>query len=235
VSGIPDAKRGLAARPLRLYAVEIAMIGMVAALLIRYVDLPLALRLSGAQAGTAELGALLQAIRHLGRAEYYLAVALPALLLGGWLVRQGLWVMQGRTLLRAGALVAGTLALGHLLVFLLKQGFARLRPSELARGGGYGFADPFSGEPFTSLPSSHAFTAFAMAAAFSRLQPELRAVFFGAAMLVAVQRMLTQHHFLSDIFVSLFLALMVSEVMHVAWYRIEPILARRLPCRIQSG
>ncbi|MFN4275779.1 MAG: phosphatase PAP2 family protein [Ferrovibrio sp.] len=229
MSGRPDAKRGLAARPLRLYAVEVAMVGMVAALLIRYVDLPLALRLSGVQAGAAELGALLKAIHYLGRGEYYMAVALPALLLGGWLVRQGSRAMQGWSLLRAGVLVAGTLALGHLLVFLLKQVFARLRPSELARGGGYGFADPFSGEPFTSLPSSHAFTAFAMAAVFSRLQPELRAVFFGAALLVAVQRMLTQHHFLSDIFVSLFLALMVSEAVHAAWHRFgRPILARRL-------
>ncbi|MFN4087496.1 MAG: mechanosensitive ion channel domain-containing protein, partial [Alphaproteobacteria bacterium] len=79
-------------------------------------------------------------------------------------------------------------------VFVLKQTLARLRPSELVRSGEYGFAAPFSGEPFTSLPSSHCFTAFAMAAVLSRLQPELRAVFFGAAMLVVAAVVAVSFH-----------------------------------------
>lgn len=216
-----------AAAPLRLYAIEIGVVSIVAALLIQYIDLPLALRLSSTTA--VEPTAVLEIISHLGRGEYYLAVALPALLVGSVLVRRGWQAARGWRLLRIGALITGTLALGHLLVLLLKQMFARLRPSELVQDGEYGFADPFSGEPFTSLPSSHAFTAFAMAAVLSRLKPELRAVFFGAALLVAVQRLLAQHHFLSDIFISLFVALMVSEAMQAAWRRYAPVLARRLP------
>lgn len=222
-------RRSLAAAavaPLRQYAIEIAVVSVVALLLIRYVDLPLALRLSSAAA--SDSGALLEAVSHLGRGEYYLAFAIPGSLLGGWMVYRQRINRRGWTLLRAGTLITGTLAVGHLLVFLLKQTVARLRPSELVEDGSHGFADPFSGEPFTSLPSSHAFTAFAMAAVLSRLKPELRAVFFGAALMVAVQRMMAHHHFLSDIFISLFLALMVSEAVQAAWAKSAPFLARRL-------
>lgn len=215
---------------LRVYAVEIAVVAIVAALLILHVDRPLALHLS--QGIAAWPGASLDALSHLGRGEYYLAFAIPALVLGGWMVRQQRQAVHGWLLLRAGALITGTLACGHLLVFALKQTVARLRPSELMQDGEYGFAAPFSGEPFTSLPSSHCFTAFAMAAVLSHLAPGLRAAFFSAALLVAVQRMLAHHHFLSDVFVSLFLALMVSEAVHAAWRAGAAALARRLAPKV---
>jgi membrane-associated phospholipid phosphatase len=217
---------------LRGYVVEAGAVGTVALLLILYVDLPVARRLAHTISGTAtgDPVLLLDRIAHLGRGEYYLAFAVPGLMLGIWLLLQNNQqrIEQGWRILRASALIAGTLALGHLMVFALKQTVARLRPSEYLEGGLHGFADPFSGAPFTSLPSSHAFTAFAMAAVLSRLQPGLRAVFFGAALLVALQRMMALHHFLSDIFISLFLALMVSEMMQAVWRRSAPLLARRL-------
>lgn len=221
------AKRSLSA--IRSYAVETTVVGLVAVFLIFYVDIPLALRLSHSIPDT-DPAALLAAIAHLGRGEYYLAVAVPGLALGLWLLRrpEQRRRIQGWNILYAGTLVTATLAIGQLLVLLIKQLVARLRPSELVREGLHGFADPFSGEPFTSMPSSHCFTAFAMAAVFSRLKPDLRAVFFGAALLVAVQRMLSHHHFLSDIFISLFLALMVSEAVHAAWRAGSTALARRL-------
>jgi membrane-associated phospholipid phosphatase len=213
----------------RSYAVEVAMIAGAAVLLILYVDLPLARRLAQSAAGEAGLPRL-DALAHLGRGEYYAAGAVLLLGLGLWLLRRP-QVRQRRAgwrLLRVGSLIVGTLAAGHVVVFVLKQSIARLRPAELAMHGDYGFALPFSGEPFTSLPSSHGFTAFAMAAVLSRLQPELRAVMFGAALLVAVQRLLAQQHFLSDIFVSLFLALLVSRAVQAAWQAVAPRLARRL-------
>jgi len=205
---------------------EVPAVAMTAAFLILYVDLPVALRL--AQPAGGDSGALLQTISHLGRGEYYLAGAALLLGLGWWRLRRAEGCQLGSAMLRTGSLILGTLAAGHLVVFALKQVVARLRPSELALHGHYGFAAPFSGEPFTSLPSSHSFTAFAMAAVLSRLQPELRAVFFGAAMLVAVQRLLAQQHFLSDIFVSLFLALMVSATAEAVWQTSAPRLARWL-------
>lgn len=224
------SRRSLTA--LRGYAVETMVVSAVALLLILYIDLPLAQRLAHSLPGSlpGDPVALLETISHLGRGEYYLAFALPGLALGILLLRQRAAhrVAQGWSILRASALVTGTLAIGHLLVLLLKQAIGRLRPAEFMQGGSYGFAEPFSGEPFTSLPSSHAFTAFAMAAVFSRLKPDLRAVFFGAALLVAVQRMMARHHFLSDIFISLFLALMVSEMVHAAWQAGSAALARQL-------
>ena len=210
----------------RRLTAEIPVVAVTAAVLILYVDLPVALR-RAPQTGRGSI-ALLQTISHLGRGEYYLAAAALLLGLGWWRLRRVEGRQLGWVMLRAGSLILGTLALGHLLVFALKQTVARLRPSELVRSGEHGFGLPFSGEPFTSLPSSHGFTAFAMAAVLSRLQPELRAVFFGAAMLVAVQRLLTLQHFLSDIFVSLFLALMVSGAVHAAWQTGAAGLARRL-------
>jgi len=217
--------------PLRLYAIESAVVSGVAALLILHVDRPLALYLSQDIATLPRAG--LDAVAHLGRGEYYLALAIPMAALGLWLLRGRQMMVRGQTmlgwaLLRAGLLITATLAAGHLLVFAMKQGLSRLRPVELMQDGVYGFVTPFSGEPFTSLPSSHCFTAFAMAAVLSRLAPALRAAFFSAALLVAVQRLLAHHHFLSDVFVSLFLALMVSEVMHAVWQAALPALSRRL-------
>lgn len=211
--------------PLRIYAVESLVVTGVAVLLILHVDRPLALHLSQGIAVLA--GTDLEAISVLGRGEYYLAFSIPALLLGLWMLRHH-HVAHGWRLLRAGVLITGTLALGHLLVLAMKQALSRLRPAELMQAGDYGFAAPFSGEPFTSLPSSHCFTAFAMAAVLSRLAPGLRAGFFSAALLVALQRLLAHHHFLSDVFVSLFLALMISEMVETVWRAGSTALARRL-------
>lgn len=208
-------------------ATEAPVVAVVAGFLILYVDLPVALHLAHSTSDAPV--ALLDALSHLGRGEYYLVAAALLLGCGWWRLRRRIDAdRQGWAMLRAGSLILGTLAIGHLLVFALKQTLARLRPSELVRSGESGFGLPFSGEPFTSLPSSHSFTAFAMAAVLSRLQPELRAVFIGAALLVAVQRLLTQQHFLSDIFVSLFLALMVSSAVEAIWQSGAPRLARRL-------
>lgn len=219
------AKRG--PRTWQRYAFEAGIVAVVAVLLIRYIDRPLALRLAQGNPAAASLHPL-DALSHFGHGEYYLIIAAALLGAGSWLVRRQAWHRSGQALLQTGSLIAGTLAIGHLLVFVLKQMVARLRPAELINGDAYGFAAPFSGEPFTSLPSSHGFTVFAMAAVLSRLQPGLRAFFFGTAILVALQRMLAQQHFLSDIFISLFLALMVSEAMHAAWQSGTAALARRL-------
>ena len=202
----------------RRYAVETVMVAGVSLLLIRYVDVPLALHLAY---GAAEAsGMLLDTVSLLGRGEIYLPAGIAMLAAGFLLLHRTAemrWHRLSRTLLHTGTLIVGTLAVGQSLVLALKLLVARLRPIELMGEGNLGFAAPLSGAPFTSLPSSHAFTAFAMAMIFSRLVPGCRAVFFGAAMLVAVQRILAQQHFLSDIFISAFLALMVSEAMQAAW------------------
>jgi membrane-associated phospholipid phosphatase len=125
------------------------------------------------------------------------APALPAL--RPWLP----WwerIRQGSLLLLLTLLTGGpvTLALKHMV--------ARARPSMLLEQGHYGVATPFSGAPFNSFPSSHAFTAFAVAGALAHLLPAWRVPLWGLAAIAGLCRVLTLEHFPSDVLASAFIA-----------------------------
>lgn len=101
-------------------------------------------------------------------------------------------VLDGRrrkTWLAASLL--GPFAIG--LNFLVKLVARRPRP---ALEG----LPPLGGAPSSlSFPSAHATASFAAATAMSRLAPELKLVFFGAAALMAVSRPYLGMHYPSDI------------------------------------
>ena len=99
---------------------------------------------------------------------------------------------------RAGVLLLCTLLSGASITWLLKHLAARARPQVLIAQGFNGFGLPFAGHPFTSFPSSHAFTAFAVAAVAGHLQPALGRPLLALAAAVAACRVLTLEHYPSD-------------------------------------
>lgn len=83
---------------------------------------------------------------------------------------------------------------------------ARARPLLLLEQGHYGLAEAFAGAPFNSFPSSHAFTAFAVACVAARVWPAWRVPCLAAACAVGACRVLTLEHFPSDVLASAFIA-----------------------------
>lgn len=99
-----------------------------------------------------------------------------------------------------------TLLTGGLITLILKQVVARARPSMLLEFDQYGLATPFLGFPFNSFPSSHAFTAFAVACVLAHLIPRWRSTLLLLAALTSLCRVLTLEHFPSDVLASAFIA-----------------------------
>jgi len=116
------------------------------------------------------------------------------------------WKPHCERLLRASLLMLLTLLSGGLITLMLKHAVARARPWLLLEVGYYGIAEGFAGAPFNSFPSSHAFTAFAVACVATRLQPAWRVPLLVAAGTIGVCRVLTLEHFPSDVVASAFIA-----------------------------
>lgn len=116
-----------------------------------------------------------------------------------------------------------TLLLGGVVTLALKHLVARARPSMLIELGYYGVATPFSGTPFNSFPSSHAFTAFAASYVLAYALPTWRTPLHVLAALAAFFRVLTLEHFLSDVLAS---ALIAASCVRFLTARIHGPLSR---------
>jgi membrane-associated phospholipid phosphatase len=107
---------------------------------------------------------------------------------------------------RASLLMLLTLLTGGFMTLVLKHVVARARPFLLLENGHYGFAAPFAGAPFNSFPSSHAFTAFAVAFVLARLLPNWRKCLWALASIPSICRVLALEHFPSDVITSAVIA-----------------------------
>lgn len=82
-----------------------------------------------------------------------------------------------------------------LTITVLKFVFGRYRPRVLFDGGVYGF-EPFSGA--NSFPSGHSQVIFSVAMALWFIYPRYRAAYLIAAVMIALSRVATTVHYLSD-------------------------------------
>ncbi|MDP9965459.1 membrane-associated phospholipid phosphatase [Variovorax paradoxus] len=158
---------------------------------------------------TAERSDLFDTVSDVADARFYgiaalgiyasglLALSVPAL--RHWKHRCEHWV-------RASLLMLLTLLTGGFLTLVLKHVVARARPFLLLENGQYGFAAPFAGAPFNSFPSSHAFTAFAVAFVLADLFPNWRKCLLAVAAIPSTCRVLALEHFPSDVITSAVIA-----------------------------
>ncbi|MGS1009724.1 phosphatase PAP2 family protein [Achromobacter anxifer] len=180
-----------------------------------WVDLPLAVWIK--QSVSEGVNESFEWIGELGESGPYIGVALAFYVIGlvglarGWRnpVR-----MSYASMARGSLLMLSTMAVGGLVVLVLKRSVARARPELFFEKGIYGVGESFSrAQLYNSFPSSHTYAAFAVAVVLGILAPRWRWVFLLLAALVAMSRLVNLDHYLSDVMTAAGIAVLVGHVL----------------------
>ncbi|QVQ26632.1 phosphatase PAP2 family protein [Achromobacter deleyi] len=180
-----------------------------------WVDLPLAIWIKESVSDGVDQS--FEWVGELGESGRYIGVALAFYVIGlvglarGWRnpVR-----MSYAAMARGSLLMLSTMAVGGLIVLVLKRSVARARPELFFEKGIYGLGESFSRvQQFNSFPSSHTYAAFAVAVVLGILAPRWRWVFLLLAALVAVSRLVNLDHYLSDVMTAAGIAVLVGHVL----------------------
>jgi len=192
-----------------------ACFALVLLLMSRWVDQPLTLAIEKHMPPV--VNEVFDYIGFIGDSELYIFVAL-FLYIGSLIaIRRG-WTCPVRVgferLARYGMLVLSSMAVGGLITLVLKKLVARTRPEVLLEDGWHGLVAPFtSGHDYSSFPSSHTLTAFAVAAAVGEIAPRWRVPALLVASLVAISRVINRDHFLSDVTAAAAIGIMVAHYL----------------------
>lgn len=192
-----------------------AALALLAGASARWVDLPLAIWIK--QSVSAGVNESFEWVGELGESGPYIGVALAFYVVGliglarGW--RNPLR-MSYSSMARGSMLMLSTMAVGGVVVLLLKRSVARARPELFFEKGIYGLGESFSrAQQFNSFPSSHTYAAFAVAVVLSILAPRWRVVFLLLAALVAMSRLVNLDHYLSDVMTAAGIAVLVGHLL----------------------
>lgn len=128
---------------------------------------------------------------------------------------------------RGSLLLMAAWIVGGIVTGVLKQTVARARPSVFFEQGFYGLGAAFHGRPFNSFPSSHALTAFVLAAAIAVAAPRWRWPMYAIAVLAGVSRLINLDHFASDVAAAALIA--ITAVHAIKPWFMDP--AYRWPVR----
>jgi undecaprenyl-diphosphatase len=178
--------------------------------------------------GTASLWPV-RAVTDFGKSTYVLwtlglllaAILVVAPRLNGW--SRALWMSFGTRVQYVFLAVLVPVLAGEVLKGLIGRG----RPFVGGEANPFNFAFGSWSEAYSSLPSGHATTAFALAFAVSALWPQARALMFGYAIVIAVSRLVLLAHHPSDV-VAGALTGMIGAMAVRYWYA-----ARRLAFTIR--
>ena len=100
---------------------------------------------------------------------------------------------------------------------VLKIVFSRARPDLLFSQQWYGFYGFKFSAPFWSFPSGHATTIMGFVFALCALWPKYRYLFLLYGVLIALSRVVLTHHYLSDVMVASYLALVEVGLLY-SWF-----------------
>lgn len=222
-------------RPFRGVALT-ACFALVLLLMSRWVDVPLTLAIE--HHVPQAVNEVFSQIGDLGDSEGYIFAGLLVYVLSLVGLWRG-WACPLRVgferLVRYSMLLLATMTVGGLITLVLKKVVARARPEVLLEQGWHGLGVPFSGGDFSSFPSSHTLTAFAVAAVIGEIAPRWRLPVLSVAAIVAVSRVVNRDHFLSDVTAAAFIGIMVAHYLapYVLGERYSWVL--RAPWRWRSG
>jgi membrane-associated phospholipid phosphatase len=179
-----------------------------------WVDLSLAVWLQ--QNVTPGVDHVFQQVGRLGNSGMYVGAALTVYVGSLSAVARG-WAGPTRggyaSWTRGSLLLLATLMVGGLITLILKKTVARARPQAFFDNGIYGLGAPFCGKPFDSFPSSHTFTAFAVAAVIGVIRPAWRWPAMALAGMVAVSRLVNLNHYLSDVGAAALIAIVTAHIL----------------------
>lgn len=99
------------------------------------------------------------------------------------------------------------LLMNHVFLFFLKEIFGRARPYLFLEQGIYGFFYFIHQYNYLSFPSGHTLIAFSIAGFFGYIFPRYKISYMVFAIVVALSRIICQKHYLSDVIVSVYIAL----------------------------
>lgn len=152
------------------------------------------------------------------------SVAFVVLRWGGALPPLRRWAATMRAAAIVPAFLLAAVAASGLTVDLLKVIFGRARPKLLFLDGTYDFSWLGLGADYWSFPSGHAATAAALMTALWCLWPR-HALFYAAlAVLIAMCRVVTGAHYLSDVVMGAFVAVLVTRGVAIGFARYRLIL-----------
>jgi len=146
-----------------------------------------------------------------GRGHFYIV---PALICA-WVW----WRRRNLARVRASLLVTVTWAASGVAGLMLKHVFGRCRPSEFFLHGDYGFRWFEADRPHTSFPSGHCTDVFAQAALMWVMFPGWRPVWAAWALLMALSRVASQNHYLSDTIAGAILGVAVAWCVRQGFVR----------------
>jgi membrane-associated phospholipid phosphatase len=155
---------------------------------ITWLDRPLALWFFALPAADK---AVFAALNEVGRSGWMFAAA-------GLVLAWALWRRRADWVVRA-SFVMGSVALGGLVINVVKVVAARARPRLLIADGTYGFHGFDFDALWNSFPSGHSQAIAAFGTALGLIWPRWRFVFLGLAVFPAAARMVMANHFAADV------------------------------------
>jgi lipid A 4'-phosphatase len=206
--------------PLGRIAAWAVAVALVAASAILWLDRPLALFLHS----HSEWKPAAETIQRLGFGTPYLVafgIAFVALRWGGLLPRLLPWADRMREAALVPAFLLASIAASGLTVDLLKVLFGRTRPKLLFADGTYDFGWLGLAADYWSFPSGHTAAVAALATALWCLWPRHVLFYVALASVVAASRVVTGAHYLSDVVVGGFVAILVTRAVAVGFARFQ--------------
>jgi len=155
----------------------------------------------------------LDSITHLAKAGHWLVAA--ALVYGLARLFRVFLLHDARVFLAADAALAfiASLALGSLVLHVLKRLVGRRRPRDEIEMHLYEFKFWTFKSDYNSFPSGHALTIFAVAAIFTCIWPMLAVVWFAIAAFLSATRVLLTAHFVSDVLIGAGMGLISTHIV----------------------
>lgn len=123
----------------------------------------------------------------------------------------------------SAAAFLGSLALGSVILHILKRLVGRRRPRDEIEMHLYEFKFWTFKADYNSFPSGHALTIFCVAAIATCLEPNLAIVWFIVAALLSATRVLLTAHFVSDVLIGAGMGLICSHIVLLHFFtRLAP-------------
>lgn len=160
-------------------------------------------------------------ITNLGKADWYIVVALGSWLFGRFMVLRSAPLAVARAwnrLSRAGLFVIVSLAHSAVIVHILKLSIGRARPKALFREDYYGASPLAFDTDLSSFPSGHSQTIWAVMTVLIILFPRGWPLFVSWALLISSSRIIVGAHFPSDVIMGSFIAVMSTLYVRHRWF-----------------
>jgi len=142
-------------------------------------------------------------ISKLGIATFYLIFSAIIFLFFRFIRKRAIWSNQG-------LFVFLSISLSGVLILVIKFIFGRYRPKMFFQEQLYGFEFFQLKGKITSFPSGHASTIAALMLSLYFISPKYRVIYFIIAFVVVISRVLVCHHFLTDVVVGSYVAVMIT-------------------------